>query len=444
MFDYARSDTHFLLYIYDNVRNELITKSNAHPLERNLIESVLEESKKVSLQRYERPVYDSEQGLGAGGWYGMLIRTPALFSREQFAVFKAVHKWRDDIARKEDESLAFVMSKTALFNVARDMPDQMPQLLGCLAHVSVPVRRRLGELLEVIKRGKAQGQTGPDMNEFLKAHPATIAYETDKAERLSKIKATQATIIPSVAQVLKNEIHNAPIAAVRAESSQFWGSTINGYKRQRLNDSLEHQPLQLRLHVPLPRFTAEIFSTSNGSEDNKPAKPTAPPEHPYIKDRAPIEEDEIFTIREAGGSRKRKASRHSPSPSRSSPPLPESTSNDNEDSIPFDPDTHSTPSRISRKAAKRARKKREKEARQDAATAVDGEKEAPFDYAAAPSVLNPKVGKAERERGKGRDKNKVKKGGVDGFDPYSKSMDAPKGMRRARKEVAGKSQTFGR
>ena len=436
MFDYARSDTHFLLYIYDNMRNELIAKSNAHPAERNLTDIVLDESKKVALQRYERPFYDSEQGIGAGGWYYMLVKTPALFTKQQFSVFRAVHKWRDDVARKEDESLPSVMSKTALFNVARDMPDQIPQLLGCLAHVSDAVRRRLGELLQVISKARAEGVNGPDMNEFLQAHPATIAYEAEKAERLNRFRAAQASSTPSVAQILKNEVHNAPTVAVKAGSSQFWGSTLNGHKRRRLSEPLEVEEQQLRLHIPLPHFTAEVFATSNGAKDVKPAKPTAPPEHPFIKNRGPSNVNETFTIREAGGSRKRKSSRHSPSP----PPQP--TTND-EDPIPLDPESAS-PKPLDRKAAKRARRRQEKAERRrsDKQAAREGaNEEEPFDYSTAPSVLNPKV---EKERGKGKGKKGAKEGGQSVFDPYAKSMDAPKGMRRMRKEIMGKSQTFGR
>lgn len=37
MFFYARSDTHFLLYIYDMIRNELVEKSDRSTPETDLI-----------------------------------------------------------------------------------------------------------------------------------------------------------------------------------------------------------------------------------------------------------------------------------------------------------------------------------------------------------------------------------------------------------------------
>ena len=48
MLDYARSDTHFLLYVFDEMRNELIDKSTQA---NDLLEQVLNGSKQYALQR---------------------------------------------------------------------------------------------------------------------------------------------------------------------------------------------------------------------------------------------------------------------------------------------------------------------------------------------------------------------------------------------------------
>lgn len=44
---YARQDTHYLLYIYDCLRNELINRGNEH---RNLLQSVYQRSKTICLK----------------------------------------------------------------------------------------------------------------------------------------------------------------------------------------------------------------------------------------------------------------------------------------------------------------------------------------------------------------------------------------------------------
>ena len=142
MFGYARSDTHFLLYIYDNMRNELLDRSTGSPEVGDLIKIVMDRSKEEALQRYERPFYDIQRGSGPMGWYNMLCRTPGLFTREQFAVFRAVHQWRDQVAREEDESVHVIMPKHVLYNLAKELPGDMPSLLGSSHPMSNSFRKR--------------------------------------------------------------------------------------------------------------------------------------------------------------------------------------------------------------------------------------------------------------------------------------------------------------
>lgn len=169
MFFYARSDTHFLLYIYDCMRNELVEKTNSSVPEENRIEIVLQKSKEVSLIRFERQVYNAETGKGSGGWFPMITKTPSLYNNEQFAVFRAVHEWRDTVARLDDDSPHFVMSNVSLTNVARDMPQDLVALLSTLTRpVSHGVKSRMNELLDLIVSAKAVGKSGLSMMEVLR------------------------------------------------------------------------------------------------------------------------------------------------------------------------------------------------------------------------------------------------------------------------------------
>lgn len=131
MLDYARSDTHFLLYIYDNLRNALLDRaltsppspssaaSNPLPAAANcdpahaLVRGVLERSADTSLRVYEGEVYDPEGG-GPGGWDAMARKwnkgslTRDAGDSAQRSVYRAVHAWRDRVARAEDESRQYV------------------------------------------------------------------------------------------------------------------------------------------------------------------------------------------------------------------------------------------------------------------------------------------------------------------------------------------------
>lgn len=57
---YAREDTHYLLYIYDRMRNELVRRSNKNL---NLVHSVLERSRDVCLKLYTKPLFTEDSYL---------------------------------------------------------------------------------------------------------------------------------------------------------------------------------------------------------------------------------------------------------------------------------------------------------------------------------------------------------------------------------------------
>lgn len=57
MIKYAREDTHYLLYIYDRMRNELIRRGNK---QNNLLHSVLDQSRDVCLKQYRKPMFTED------------------------------------------------------------------------------------------------------------------------------------------------------------------------------------------------------------------------------------------------------------------------------------------------------------------------------------------------------------------------------------------------
>ena len=437
MFNYARSDTHFLLYVYDNLRNELIEKSDTSVPDGDLISIVLQKSKEVALQRFERPLYDAQRGMGSGGWFNLLSNTPALFSREQFSVFRAVHQWRDSIARKEDESVNMIMPKHVIFNIAREMPVEIPALLGCSHPISAPVRARTGELLGIIRDAKMNGASGPDLNETMQsANPAHNENEGFGDSRA-----------PTAVVVAERPLPPALIADENLRSrlinSLFWGSTVGTRPASNKNCP----PMDsVRLVLPLPQLTAEIYGDSEfGLKPVADRDPGSRAEHAYVKDRKPKEQD-VFVLKDVGGPRKRKAASLDEQPERVLSNGPEidltngnqGAADEMEDSLRADEEEQAAQGKAESKAERKAQRKLEKQRRklkeqQREMADVNGntaEENAPFDYENAPSVLHAR-----------KDRNEMA-GPEKGFNPYSKSLDAPKGMRRARKETTGKSFTF--
>ncbi|KAI0700067.1 ribonuclease H-like domain-containing protein [Cytidiella melzeri] len=176
MLKYARSDTHFLLFIYDNLRNALIDRAQSRSASRaqspssplastsisgenshTLVRDVLSRSQDTTLRVFEREIYDAENGSGPGGWdtlarkwnKGALMAAERDSSRRR--VYRAMHAWRDYVAREEDESTRYVLPNHQLFSLVEQPPSDMASLLSMFQHVPAIVRRRAKELLDTIR-----------------------------------------------------------------------------------------------------------------------------------------------------------------------------------------------------------------------------------------------------------------------------------------------------
>ena len=104
MIKYAREDTHYLLFCYDKVRESIVqfAKDNDMDPKACMLE-VLAKSKDISLRRYSKPQ------LKGNAYYNLMERNRAIMSDKKFEVLKAVYRWRDGVARQDDESPHFVL-----------------------------------------------------------------------------------------------------------------------------------------------------------------------------------------------------------------------------------------------------------------------------------------------------------------------------------------------
>lgn len=400
MFDYARSDTHFLLHIFDQLRNELVQNSTSGE---NLVDYVLEKSKQEALQVYERPVYDAASGQGAGGWYEYLSRSSAVLSKEQFAVFKAVHQWRDEVARAEDEGVQCVFPKHMLFKVSQVMPLDQGTLLRTLSPMTPLARSRASDLLEVIKNAKIAGATGPEWRDVMKpSKPATLT----EAEGLLTPPAQPSDVL----------------AADRYEPSQFWGTALD--TKQPLTPpeySAVASAEALRLSLPLPPMPKTVAEARDKLGESAPSKPAPAPKAPTPP---PAEEEKdskkVFSVKELGGPRKRKSA-PSDSDERAAPAEED---DGQEDIISLEPTQKES------KQQRRKRNKKNKSGEQNKQNTEDTS--TPFNYDAAESVLHAQPAQAP---GGGAAPKKP-------FNPYTKALDAPSGVKKGKKGQSGKSFTF--
>ncbi|PBK67308.1 hypothetical protein ARMSODRAFT_1086260 [Armillaria solidipes] len=157
MLKYARSDTHFLLFIYDNLRNALLDRGESQARSQaleggpssfpvsndSLLREVLARSQETSLKVYEKELYDAAEGTGSTGWDSL------------------ARKWNKGallasapnvgVAREEDESTRYLLPNHFLFQLAENPPADMAALLRVFHSPPPLMKRRARELLGTIR-----------------------------------------------------------------------------------------------------------------------------------------------------------------------------------------------------------------------------------------------------------------------------------------------------
>jgi exosome complex exonuclease RRP6 len=422
MFNYARSDTHFLLYCYDKLRNALIERSQLPETEINCTQVVFDRSRKTCLQLYVHENYDYERGSGPQGWANFLDKKIENFNEKQFAVFRALHKWRDETARKEDEGLSYVMPRFVLSNIASALPTDRSSFFRCAGYPS-QVRQRADEVIKLIKRTKASIGDEPSKESLIALVKRRRSPGSSKANSPSpagsKTIDSQKVINP-IPNVFKTSL---PSSLGTTDSSQLWGKTLAARSLQHPSiGNPSHMTIDLT--VPLPSLTAEVFENSGNSPGLAAQQQKAPvpnlismASHPYKPSKQPRLDNESFIARDK--SRRRSGN----TPERTS--VPERTNIHTAESLSPVPDSPTTRDHGSYGKQKHSRKG----SKPTLSTSETTSKPA-FDYEKATPVLNSKP--ADRNGAKSKKKP---------FNPYAKAMDAPNGVKAPRQEP-GKSGTW--
>ncbi|KAI0871367.1 ribonuclease H-like domain-containing protein [Hypoxylon argillaceum] len=463
MFYYARSDTHYLLYVYDNLRNELLSSSEPGASSHDLMRHVLDKSKETSLRRHESSVYDAETGQGSFGWFNMLIRqSSAKFSKEQFSVFRAIHQWRDELARQEDESPLFIMNNATLFDITRRLPPDPKALHSLLDSGSFLAKREVSKLFNIITTAISQGANGPSVAEVIRGNaPATMGIGEVARVILPQLKE-RAKEVPNVKDLISNSSQlwgNIPISsrwdskqrASSVKQSQFelpWAHFVQSAKLTGHINQDPSQEMTMSGNVAIKPSQQATPESTNGDQMPEDSKFTL---KAGMKRKAP----EAESASESGHESELDTGRHeqdkltSKTKSRSSDeeiPIPD------EDGSEEDKMTRKT--RKARKAEQRAlkharkeeerrerrdRKKAEKQAKKNKSSVSTSKEDAdesdePFDYSKAKSVLKP-------DRTMAKDTSTTRKAK---FNPYALTAEGPKPARRMHGEKAGKSATFKR
>eukprot|EP00002_Diphylleia_rotans_P021636 TRINITY_DN4212_c0_g1_i9.p1 TRINITY_DN4212_c0_g1~~TRINITY_DN4212_c0_g1_i9.p1 ORF type:complete len:728 (+),score=155.77 TRINITY_DN4212_c0_g1_i9:56-2239(+) len=148
MLRYAREDTHYLLYIYDRLRNQLLERGAD---ESNLLLTVLDRSNNLCLKKFTKPVMDENK------FAEFLSRHQDAITNElRRRIFHDLFFWRDEIARKEDESWHFVLPNRLMIRIAQAQPQDVVALSSLATPLPPIVRQRAEAILAIVSKAKKQ------------------------------------------------------------------------------------------------------------------------------------------------------------------------------------------------------------------------------------------------------------------------------------------------
>ncbi|THD23821.1 Exosome component 10 [Fasciola hepatica] len=137
LIEYARTDTHYLLYIAAVMCQEL--------QDRGLLPIVLERSRQLCLKLYVKPTFDPV------GYLKLYKQTAGIsFTHRQLYALEHLYAIRDSIARREDESVHYVLPNHMLKVIAEVLPRESSGLFACCNPIPPLVRKYVHDLHKIV------------------------------------------------------------------------------------------------------------------------------------------------------------------------------------------------------------------------------------------------------------------------------------------------------
>ncbi|KAG7386772.1 Exosome component 10 [Phytophthora pseudosyringae] len=185
MVKYAREDTRYLLFIYDRLKKELL-QAGAKSRE-SLLFQVLQNSSKLCLQVYAKPCPTEEDALAVGERLKGTVNIRDM-SELQKRVIVALYLWRDRIARREDESVAYVMPNHVLMKLTKHLPVRSDELFRVCHPVPLLIRKHALQITKMIVAEKAnlaeeEAKTQQEPEPVVAAKPTRKTWNADGVEQ---------------------------------------------------------------------------------------------------------------------------------------------------------------------------------------------------------------------------------------------------------------------
>jgi len=149
MINYARQDTHYLLYCWDRLRTMLATADTRASVG-NLLLYVCNESKRLAFTTiYKKPAFDEEKT-----WKEVFGRSISGLFPHQLKAIQKLFNWREVRARTVDTSPNSIMTNGQLLSVACRLPSTAAEVLRMCNPATVEVRKSVRELLKLLDEAR--------------------------------------------------------------------------------------------------------------------------------------------------------------------------------------------------------------------------------------------------------------------------------------------------
>ncbi|CAD8116640.1 unnamed protein product [Paramecium sonneborni] len=201
MIKYAQIDTHYLLYIYDRMRQDLSKlnkpQENLNNVPNYYIESVLKRSKETSLKIYKKPLQDQDQSLQI-----ILNKQDRRMDSKSFDLMVKLLELREELGIQYDQNPRYFLPNPFLFKLIESQPTTIQELksqLGGDKNIHDIIKENLWQFLKV----------------FLEFNQKVPTVEIIQEEQLNKTQIQIEDIQPSL------QIEPLKIIQIPVNLSQF-------------------------------------------------------------------------------------------------------------------------------------------------------------------------------------------------------------------------------
>jgi len=233
MAQYARCDTHYLLYCFDCLRNALLAggqykagelpEATAEGIQ--TMRGVLDRSAQLCMTQYsESPFNAADAAMRLCERFGSKQRP--LESR-QFSSLKALTAWRDTLGRRLDESWNFVAPDACLWRIALSLPSTPARLRSTCNPLPALVQQHAQEVVDLVIKSAEAGITNevpPDSPQLIPARNPLAALLTSEAPAQASVQrsATSSSIPSEETTPTRRSTVSSPGNPLATSERQIW------------------------------------------------------------------------------------------------------------------------------------------------------------------------------------------------------------------------------